>query len=339
LISIRKSFNDLDRLDELEQREDLSRALLDSYALAIQSSARYVVDVDPTLAVEFRNHLQVIEEQALAAESPDQIRAVQASFRGELRDYRDKAAQQLKKMRQEIENATAAMLMFADTVATNGENHEQAVLTQLRVLESTARSNSIDEIRGGVGAVVANIKSSVHQIHLGNQLIVAQLQDEITSLHQQFELERKALYTDRGSGAWNRQKIDIHLDNLLRQNQPFCLLLVSVRNFKRLETQHSRTVLEAILKSLISRFASITGEDAVIGRWSEEQFVAVLDLSPTQAISLSAEATRKLSGSYAIQENGQSQRVMVQATSGIIDCPAATDSSKFHEKLAQLTGA
>lgn len=339
MISIRKSFNDLDRLDELEKRESLSSAILECYALAIDSSAHYVVEVDPALAVEFRQHLKVIEGQSRAATSVDQLRSAQSSFRGELREYRDGSAGQLKKMRQEVENAIAAMMVFADTVASNGENHEQEVHAQLQDLEATAKKDRIEEIRSGIGVAVAGIQSSVEQIQRGNQLVVAQLQDEIRVLHQQIEQERKVLYTDRASGAWNRQKIDTHIDNLLRQNQPFCLLLVWVRNLKRLESQHSRTVVEGTLKALIARFAALTGDDAVIGRWNQDQFVAVLDVPAARAISLSAEATAKLSGSYAVQENGQSQKVAVQATAGVIDRPTGAAPESFHRKLEQLAGA
>ncbi len=172
-----------------------------------------------------------------------------------------------------------------------------------------------------------------------NQLVIAQLQDEIRVLHQQFEQERKALFTDRASGAWNRPKIDIHLDNLLRQNQPFCTLLVWVRNLKRIEGQNSRTVLEGTLKALTVRFRAITGEEAVIGRWTEDQFVAILDIPPGRAIPLSAEATRKLSGGYAVQENGLSHTVAVQATAGVIDRHPGSDSALFRKKLEQLAGA
>jgi GGDEF domain-containing protein len=339
LISIRKSFNDLDRLDELEKRESLSSAILDCYALAIDSAAHYAVEVDPALAVEFRQHLKVIEGQSRDATSADQIHAAQSSFRGELREYRDKSAEQLKKMHQEVENATAAMIVFAETVASNGENHDQEVRSRLQELEKTAKSDTLDEIRGGIGQAVAGIQSSIQQMQHGNQLIVAQLHDEIRVLHQQIEQERKALYTDHASGAWIRQKIDTHIDNLLRQNQPFCLLLVWVRNLKRLDTQYSRTVVEGTLKALIARFSALIGDDAVIGRWSQDQFVAVLDIPPGRAISLSAEATAKLSGGYAVQENGLSQRIAVQAIAGVIDRAAGAPPDSFHQKLEQLAGA
>jgi len=339
LISIRKSVDDLSRLDELERREALSKAIRDCYALAIHSAAHYAVEVDSGLAVELRSNLKNIEGQSRAAVSVDEINAAQSSFRGELREYRDKSTAQLQKMRKEVENATAAMSIFAETVATNGENHEAEVRTKLHSLESTARSTNIEEIRGGIGAAVAGIQSSVEQIKRGNQLVVAQLQDEIRVLHLQIEQERKALFTDRASGVWNRQKIDIHLDNLLRQNQPFCMVLVWVRNLKRIENHYSRTVVEGALKALMTRFAVIAGDEAVIGRWTEDQFAAILDVPSGRAMRLSAEAARKLSGGYAVQENGLSQTVTIQARSGVIDRNPGTDSAAFHQKLEQLAAA
>ena len=339
LISLRKSVDDLERLDELKRREDLTSTILECYALAIDSSAHYAVEIDPRLTLEFRSHLQVIQEQSRSAASADQFRAVQSSFRGELREYRDKSAEQLIKLHQEIENATAAMMIFADTVAFNGENHDQEVRNTLRDLESTARKSNVDEIRLGIATAVVGIETSVQRMQNDNQLVVAQLQDEIRLLHQQMELERKALYTDRASGAWNRQKTDMHIDNLLRQNQPFCLLLVCLRNLKRLESQHSATVVEGMLRALTTRFLTLTGEGSAIGRWTEDQFVAVLDISPGDAISLSAEAARKLSGSYTVQENGLAKHLTVHATAGIIDRAASADPSTFHQKLEQLAGA
>jgi GGDEF domain-containing protein len=339
LISIRKSVDDLERLDEIEKRENLANTILECYALAIHSSAHYVVEVDPAHAAEFRKHLAVIEDQSRSAVSVDQVRAAQASFRGELREYRDKSAEQLKKLRQEMADASAAMMVFAATVTSNGEDHEQQVSSQLKSLEGAAKSLQIEEIRGGIGAAIAGIQSSVEQIQRGNQLVVVQLQDEIRALHRQIEEERKALYTDRASGAWNRSKIDTHIDNLLRQNQAFCLLMVRVRNLKRIEGQHSHAVLEGTLKAMVARFSALIGNDAVIGRWSPDQFVAVLDLLPAQATSLSSEAYGKLSGVYAVQENGQSLKVTVQATTGVIDRASGSPADTFHRRLEQLTSA
>ncbi len=234
------------------------------------------------------------------------------------------------------------------------------MLSEIGRLETSAHGGDIQEIRVAVGKAVIGIEASVMQIQRGNQVVIAQLRDEIRTLHQQFEQERKALYTDRASGAWNRSKIDTHLDNMLRQNQPFSLLLVSVRNFKRLESQYSCTVVEGTLKALINRFAALTGEESIVGRWTEDQFLAVLDIQPGHGISLSAEATRKLSGSYSVQENGLAKRspswqrqassIFAQASMPpslekswnnspplfpAADLPPATSSSRLRQRFAR----
>ena len=121
---------------------------------------------------------------------------VQSSFRGELREYRDRSAEYLKKLRQQIETASAAMTLFANAVVINGDDHENAIRAELRALESTSKQNSIEEIRQGITAAVAAIEASVEQIHRTNQLMVAQLQDEIRTLHLQNEQERSAFFTD-----------------------------------------------------------------------------------------------------------------------------------------------
>jgi GGDEF domain-containing protein len=321
---------------ELEQREI---ALRECYCLVIHSIAHYAVEVDASLAANFRGHLKAIEEQSRAASSADQLRSAQSSFRDELREYRDQPAVHLQKMRQEVVNATAAMTIFANAISSSGEDHEKHVSSHLHSLESTAQSGNIEDLRGAISTAIVEIQSSVEQIQRSNQLVVSQLQDEIRVLHLQFEQDRTALFTDRSSGSWNRQKIDIHLDNLLRQNQPFCLLMVRIRNLKRLESQHSRTVVEGTLKALISRFAAITGDEAIIGRWTEDQFVAVLDMPSGRAIPLSTGASSKLSGSYAVQENGLSQTVTLQATAGVIDHNSTADPSTFLQKLDQLAVA
>jgi GGDEF domain-containing protein len=339
LISLRKSVDELTRLEELEKREALSNTILDCYALAIRSTADYAVEVAPAPVVEFRAHLNNIEQQCRAAQSADQLIAAQASFRGELRQYRDQSAGHLLKLRREVENATTAMTIFAETVAANGDDHELQLGVHLKRLESTAKSDSIVEIRAGIGAAVLGIQSSLESMKRSNQLVVAQLQDEIRALHQQIEQERKALFTDRASGAWNRQKIDLHLDNLLRQNQPFCLLLVWIRNFKRTENQHTCAIVEGALRALVGRFRNTAGHGAVVGRWAQDQFVAVLDLPAARAMALSEEAARKLTGNYQIQENGQSQNVLLQASAGVIDRNSGVDAASFLQKLDQLAAA
>ena len=81
-----------------------------------------------------------------------------------------------------------------------------------------------------------------------HQLVVTQLQDEIRTLHQAMDNERSRMDRDHASGAWNRQKLNERIEHLLRNNEPFCVLLVSTRNLRRLERQLEGAAREEVLR-------------------------------------------------------------------------------------------
>ncbi|PYT19173.1 MAG: hypothetical protein DMG59_01520 [Acidobacteria bacterium] len=333
MISIRKTVNEMDRLDELQ------RVTADCYRLAIDSAAHYAVQIDQVQAAEFRLHLRLIEDQLRSASGTHDLRAVQSSFRGELRDYRDKAHEQIARLRREVESAALAMQAFAESVTANDSDCEERLKGELRRLETAAKSDDLTEIRSHIRTATAGIAATFEQARRANQLVVVQLQDEIRALHQEMEKERRALFTDRSSGVWNRQKMDCRIEELLRRGEAFCLLMVRVRNLKRLERQYSRTVVEGTLKALLQRFYGSLGDDAMIGRWSEQEFVAILDVDAARGMAISQEVARKLSGPYSIQENGLAQKVTLQVASGMIDCAAGSAPAGFLEKLAHMAGA
>ncbi len=57
MISLRKSVNDLDRLDALQ------RAAVECYVSAISATEQYAIEVDWSKAAQFRAHLQALQEQ------------------------------------------------------------------------------------------------------------------------------------------------------------------------------------------------------------------------------------------------------------------------------------
>ena len=123
MISLRKAATELERLEELQQ------TLAKCYALAIKSSAEYAVELDPHSTEYFRQRLQLLDAQCSQASAPEHYNAVQASLRGELRNYRDQAREQMTRMRKDLQNAAAAMKVFAESVSNSGDDCEQ----QLRV--------------------------------------------------------------------------------------------------------------------------------------------------------------------------------------------------------------
>ena len=333
MISLRKAATELERL------EDLHQTLAKCYGLAIKSSAEYAVELDPHSTEYFRQRLQSLDAQCSHASAPEHYNAVQASLRGELRNYRDQAREQMARMRKDLQNAAAAMKVFAESVSSSGNDCDLQLRQEVDRLEILASSDDIEQIRRGIETATGAIVHTYGQLRRSHQLVVTQLQDEIRTLHQAMDNERSRMERDHASGAWNRQKLNDRIEHLLRQNEPFCVLLVSARNLRRLERQYSSAVMTDALRTLVQQFGSILGGEAMIGRWNEDVFSAILDMDPSNAMALSTEINRKLSMSFPVWTSGVAQMLTIETSTGIVDRRRDSDPSKFYHKLEQMAAA
>lgn len=332
MISIRKASEDLDRLEEMV------KAAKASYVHAVKSASQYTVEFDSKEANAFRGHLDQIRADAERAAYPDDWSSIQSSFRGELREHRDRSLEQLAKLRNEMKAAADAMQIFADSVAASGADHHEDLHTALRTLNSAANGD-LEHLRAAVSQTSTVIESSVERMERAHTLVIAQLRDEIRLLHAQVDAERRALLLDGVMDVWNRQKFESQLEEMLEGQEPFCVLVVCIRNLKRLDQRYSPEIMERSVKALVQRFSTLVGDHAVLGRWDEETFAAIIDAEPAAAIALSREAAKRLSGAYSIQENGMSRSIDLQTSAGVIDRAPGADAHTFRQKLLQMSAA
>jgi GGDEF domain-containing protein len=333
VISILKSVSEMDRLEEL------NGAAIECYAVAIRSVSQYAIEIDPNQSASFRAHLGDIARQWLSAKEPESMRAAQASFRGELREYRDQSSEQLARLRKELEAAAAAMAAFADGVSSNSADCENGLKRELIRLEGVTESHDLEAMRSGIHSAVSEITAGLSQMRRADQLIVAQLQDEIRVLHQEFQAQRRALFTDPASGAWTRQKFDLRIHEMLRQDDGFCVIAFGIRNLPAVMRHHSATVVQGAVKALLMRFRNAVGEGASIGRWNENLFVTILEVDGGAAAAIAAELSNALGGVYSVQENGLAHNVTIELAAGALERPVGSDPASFVRKLERLTGS
>ncbi len=333
MISLLKTVTDMDRLD------DLQRTTLECYALAIAATSEHSIEVDRAEAEAFRQHLKALEKRLRNLSLAESCKQVETAFEVELREYRDKSQRRVKQLRQDVSAAADAMKLFAESVSSNGADHEKQVEGELGRLKTLTKIDNLTLIKGGIEDATTHIESSFEQLRRSNQLVIAQLQDEIRLLHQAIQTEKRAVFTDRQSGAWNRHKISERFDELIKENETFCVLVMRIRNLNRLKARYSAPLVELAVKTVLTRSHQMFGDETMIGRWSDDEFVAILSMLPTDAVALSKEVSRKLSGDYSVPELGIVHNIALQVASGVIDRHAGDDQSKFVRNLEKMTEA
>lgn len=307
------------------------------YVNAIQAIADYPVVVDPEQAAELKDHLLKMRAQLERATQPEEYSAVQSNLRGELRLYRDQSAVVLEQLRQAARGAESAAQSLADAVTANGADYEKRLATDIKALAGVQALEDLAQIKQIVRGAVEGINENWRQMSRANQLLIAQLHDEIRSLHRQMDRDRRAQVTDNVSGAWNRERLNQRIEDNLGRGDTFCLVLAAITNFANINASVSPIVMERTLQALVKRIHGVVGVDAMVGRWSESEFGVLLEAEAAHGLWMSGKISRALSNRYSIQEDGVARTVVLIVDTSLIDHHRSSDPQKFRDKLASFS--
>jgi GGDEF domain-containing protein len=324
-------------LSQLEKLEEVQRALLASYDEILRAAAEYPVEVDAVQASLHRQHLEALRTTLGRVSGPADLAAIHSSFRGELREYQEQANAWLARMRVELRAAAEAIDALSERVVANGNEAGAQLKGDLCRLNAAVETEDLSGIRSIVPQVAAGIERNHQQMRDANHLLIAQFLDEIRTLHSQLDDTRRTLFVDRASGAWNRQKMETRIDELLERCEAFCVILAWVNNLKRLEPSEPPTVIQGALKAMVQRIGGIAGAGATAGRWADDQFAIILDLDAAAASAICRDLVRELSTPYAILDQGRCQHVSLRVTTVVVDYPLGSDPKKFRNRLNQMS--
>ncbi len=322
---------------EMERLEKLKNVALECYELALTSTEQNVIEVDLQRADLFRAELQSLINRVGKAATPEDVRKIQDLFGEGLRGYRDSAHAQIRQLKKEMDAALSALEEFAGATVARGDDHENELKQALKRLEAAASSSRFDDVRAAIRAATAEILSSFAQMRAQNQFAVAQLKDEIRLLHQKIQGGRRP--TAQTLDTRTRHELEERINEMLRQNTSFCLVLVVLKNLKPLTARYSAPAVEEALHNLQVRLRNALGDVSMLGSWTANQFVAILNAAPNRAMAASRYAAQKIAEPYSCTHNGVPSSLVFQVAAGVVDHQAGSDVQKFHAKLASLSAA
>lgn len=329
LISLQKTMIDLDG------RQSMQKYLGEQLRRAILTTAEYAVEIDPEKLRQCRENLQKIAQRAESAPTSAEVDTVQASFRGEVRLYRDQAHEALSQLRAELCSARDTMRNLSEGMMHSGKELQRSVNKELGVLKQTAQQDDITIIRKAIDDASEAITSSCTKLKQQQDLVVAQLLDEIQTLHKQAEKERRAAQTDPDTGAWNRQKLDSKITDLILLNQPFCLFLIVIGNDPQLAQEHSSARYNGAIRVMLERARQLLKDDTMEGRWSRNTFALLTDLA---ASSLPVNAQRiedALRRRYSIQDDGAAHEVFLDVHVRLVERLRGMSEAEFYPHIGQ----
>lgn len=326
MISIRNE------VDELERFHRLRNVVTECYLAAIRNSAEYAVELDEGLTGLHRKHLLALAEAVAADLEPDHLNESRATFRNLLRDYRERASRHLNGMREELANATRALEEIMESLSRAGDESEVGLRKSLQRLREASRFSDVQSLRAlALGAADA-IESNFEEMRKRHELTISQFQAEIRVLHQRIDRMERAASIDAMTELMRRGEIE----QRVAQGIPgSCLLTIKTGGFHLAATKFCPEVAAELAGAFSKRLRNCLPAGSEIGRWSDDGFVAIVQVPKSEAVKTAKWISEHLSGAYACLLDGKTVRPSLQVSVAVLD-PSSETANKSLARIGEF---
>ena len=308
MISIRDS---LEGLEKVHRERDTA---VECYVMTLKSMARYTIELEPAITEPQRQYLNALAEEAATGQLGFLVES-QATVRGLLRDYRDKASEFMKGLREELDGVSRAMEQVLGSLAqTDGEHETRLRRAQARIRELALSAGP--PLRDDLAAAMDTIDSSLEAIRKDHQLTVSQLRVEMSVLHKRIDTLEAAASLDQLTELFNRREIE---ERIRAGPGTGSVLLAKVSGFRLAEVHFRKEVASELIAAFTKRLRNSLPGEALIGRWAHEEFAAVLPIPVTEAGVLAKRLAEQLSGAYACLMSGKTVNPQLQVSVAVVD--------------------
>jgi GGDEF domain-containing protein len=323
MISLTRSLSELDRL------ESLRKASLECYRSAVESTGRYVVETDENVTLQYRGQLEAILRRVKAAQAPDELRETRVSLQGELQEYAGKATRYVRTLQDKVMSAARALAEIVESVKRGHGDGERRLQTGIEQLSSIARSPQVAKLCPRLEAAVAAVEDGASQLRKQNQLVIAQLRDEVHSLQEALESAKEAAGRDPVSGVLNRAETLSRIRRELEANRAFNLVFVWISNYDYLHHRYGGHCLDELVAGFCERLREVAGPETPVGRWADDQFVALIERPKPEAMWIAESFGEQLAGPYVLRGQDWKRETSLRLMTGVVESPSGNTEAKL----------
>lgn len=323
----------LQNLSDLEKSDRLRILVLDCYLNAIANMSQYAVDLDASITPPHRKYLSNLAAE-LAEASPEALVESRSTVRALLRDYRDRAAQYLGGLRTQLSSTVQALREMVEGLSQSDTDHNEKLRGALARLREAANSPEGSAGWAVVRTAADSIEQSLEQIRKQHQFTVSQLQTELRLLHSRIDSLEAAVATDEATKFSNRRFIAEYLGAIPAQGASF--LILKIQGLAEAKARFGPEIADDVVATFGRRLRNTLPKDAVVGRWSEQDFLAIVPVSKPADMTLVKRVSEHLSMPYACMIGGKVLRIPLVVTA---ECLAVAQGASAEQIEARVSEA
>lgn len=319
-------------ITELEKVHRMQGMAVECYRYAIATMAQYTVEMNEIITPPHRKYLSDLAEEVARHGSAEQLEDSRTVLRGLLRDYRDRSADYMCSLRDQLNSTAEALSVMVESLSQSDTEHTAKLHGALVSLREVAKTSKNAVLRSAIGGAADTIEESLEQIRKQNQFTIAQFQIELRLLHNRIDELETAKVTDEATKFSNHRFLSEYLKSMPPEGASF--LALKFHGLAEARTKFGDALVDDLLGTFGRRLRNTIPKDAVVARFSDQDFLAIL---PGKTVA-AQKVSEHLSLPYACMVGGKVVRIPLAATAEYLAISGRPTSEEIEKRLSQALG-
>ncbi len=301
---------------EIGERELLA-LVFDAYGSALLEMGGCSLHACPGLGDSLKRDLVEIKSGLCAGMSPESLAATDGSVRESLRGWGHAAARHYQQKACEVKEMLLAMARTAESVGARDQRCAGQMTDVTERLKAIASLEDLSQIRASIEKSAAELKSSIERMTAEGKAVLDQLRQQVADYQAKLEEAEEIASRDALTGLGSRLFVEGQIEKRLATGKPFCVALVDIDHFKKVNDDYGHLVGDELLKQFGAELRSACRATDVIGRWGGDEFLLLFDATLAEAEAQTERLRKWVCGNYTVQGKPGSVKVRVDASIGL----------------------
>lgn len=334
--------------DDLPDAGDILPAIMTAYRSALLEMGNSSVGACAAQGAELKHALGELEDRLSINMSCTAVEATDRCVQEQLQAWGQRTAKHYRQQAGEVKSLLMAMARTAESVGERDHRCAQQIGAITGRLKKIASLEDLTQIRVSIENSAAELKSSIDKMAAEGETAIKQLRAEVSTYQTRLEEAEHIASRDALTGLRNRQSIEGHLKSCIDTAVPFCVAIIDLNGFKKVNDEYGHLVGDEVLKQFSSELKSACRSTDILGRWGGDEFILLLDCCMAEAKAQIDRLREWVCGDYVLQERSSPGKLRVDAAIGLaehrLNEPVKelldrADAEMYRNKAASRTGA
>ena len=346
MISLKKYLESqpIESVSALERADcDLLPPMVDAYGSALMEMGNSSVEACPGMGEELKRNLIELKAGLSPGMSSAALATTDSGVREQIRGRGRATAKHFQEKACEVKEMLLLMAHTAESVGARDQRCAGQMNEVTERLKAIASLDDLTEIRSSIEKSASELKSSIERMTAEGKAVLDQLKEQVATYQTKLEEAEEIASRDALTGLSSRLYFEGQLEKRLGAETPFCVAIVDIDRFKKVNDDHGHVTGDELLKQFSRELRSACRATDIIGRWGGDEFILLFDCALAEAEAQVVRLRKWICGNYTVRGKAGEVKLRVDASIGLAEHAvgedmkallARADAAMYEEKAA-----